>query len=169
MKINRNWIYSLASLLAFSYLMQWQGAALKNPWTPMGIVHLEFAPSREIFQSIIKKWDLNTLKWNIILDFLYIPIYTYFFQYTLRLLAKMHRSRLVQNLGLLLIQVMIFAFICDVFENIGMLTSLYLHSATWIYTLTSWMAGIKFLILSTCLIYIIVSIPAAFLSAKQEP
>ncbi len=167
MKLNQKWVFSFALLLGFSYLMQWQGAALKNSFTPMGIIHLEFAPSAEVFQKILSQWDLQTLRWNLALDFLYIPVYTYFFRLTLALLAHRHRSKLVQQIGLLLRNAALLAFLCDILENIGMIISLGGLTSTWIYSLTNKLAGVKFAIIGINMIYILVSLPTLFLRNKE--
>lgn len=167
MKLNQKWVFSFALLLGFSYLMQWQGAALKNSFTPMGIIHLEFAPSAELFQKILSQWDLQTLRWNLALDFLYIPVYTYFFRLTLALLAHRHRSKLVQQIGLLLRNMALLAFLCDILENIGMIISLGGLTSTWIYSLTNKLAGVKFAIIGINMIYILVSLPTLFLRNKE--
>ncbi|CAM3461102.1 hypothetical protein AQEC111735_10535 [Aquirufa ecclesiirivi] len=168
MKLHQKWIVSFALLLGFSYLMQWQGAALKNSFTPMGIVHLEFAQTEELFQKIVASWDVQTLRWNIAIDFLYIPIYTYFFQLTLSIFAHRHRSKLVQQMGILLKNAILLAFFCDLAENTGMIISLMGFHASIIYILTFGLAGLKFAILGFSLIYILVSIPTLFFRTKQN-
>lgn len=168
MKLNQKWVFSFALLMGFSYLMQWQGAALKNSFTPMGIIHLEFASTADLFQKIVQHWDIQTLRWNIAIDFLYIPIYTYFFQLTLALLAQRHRSKLVRQFGLLLKNAALLAFFCDILENIGMILSLTGAQSSWVYTLTNGFAGVKFAIIGINIIYILVSIPTLFFRTKQS-
>ncbi|NGZ43730.1 hypothetical protein EWU23_04495 [Cytophagaceae bacterium 50C-KIRBA] len=168
MKLNQKWIVSFALLLGFSYLMQWQGSVLKNSFTPLGIVHLEFAQTDDLFQKIVASWDIQTLRWNIAIDFLYIPIYTYFFQLTLSIFAHRHRSKLVQQIGLLLKNATLLAFFCDMAENTGMIISLAGMHSSIIYILTSWLAGLKFAIIGFNLIYILMSIPALFFRTKQH-
>ena len=167
MKLNQKWIFSFALFLGFSYLMQWQGAALKNSMTPMGIVHLEFAQTEVLFEKIIGIWEIEMLYWNLALNFLYIPIYTYFFQITLSIFIQRHRSKMVQQIGVLLKNATILALFCDLAENTGMIISLSGTHIPIIYILTSWLAGLKFSILGFCLIYILVSIPALFFRTKS--
>lgn len=162
MKLHQKWIFSFALLIAFTFVMQWQGAALKNSFTPMGIVHLELAQTQELFQKIVASWEAEMLYWNLALDFLYIPMYTYFFQITLSIFIPRHRSKIVQQIGILLKNATLVAFFCDMAENIGMIISLSSMQASLVYILTSWMAGLKFAILGFCLIYVVVSIPTLF-------
>lgn len=167
MRLNQKWVLSFALFLAFSYLMQWQGAALKNSLTPLGIIHLEFAPTADLFQKIVKQWDLQTLRWNLAIDFLYIPIYTNFFQMTLSLLAHRHRSKLVKQFGLFLKNAALLALFCDILENTSMIASLVGTHDTWVYSIANFLAAIKFTIIGINLIYILVSLPTLFFRTNQ--
>ena len=123
--------FLLAGTIIMIVLMILSGKELKTTATPMGIVDLELASSKEAVQTIMLAWKntgndvIAKARINTYLDFLFLIFYTLFFYSCCQLLATSFSNkkkwvfihRCIGAFALL-------AGLLDVVENIGMLVSL---------------------------------------------
>lgn len=151
-------IAAISFLLIF-IAMRFQGASLKTAITPGGILNLEFANSPAKLIEALNTWDLTVAKQNIWIDFLFIPSYVLLISMLAAFCASKWENTLLIRIGSLLTKAAFVAGVLDIAENLLMLESIagnYTPSSLW---LTYYCAGIKFLIVSIAVLYIIISIP----------
>jgi hypothetical protein len=155
----RIYLTLLAGTLLIQLLLRYQGRDLTNATSsPLGIVSLELAPTKEKAMVVLDHWNQNKLgmeaKKNIWLDFLFIPFYMLLF-YTLCGSISVRLKGFGAKLGVLLAFGALIAGLFDVFENGLMLFSLS-GSVTPVTTaLTAFFASAKFILLALCLVYVV--------------
>jgi hypothetical protein len=143
--MKKKWIFSLVGFVLTTAMMQWQGASLKNVAAPGGILGLEFARNSESLQLLLISWKSNDVWTNILLDFIYIPSYTFFFVASLRLLRAANFTVVLASLAALF----------DLAENSLMMLSLAGHYSSISLQATALLAGLKFFCLGFCAAVII--------------
>ncbi len=149
----------LASLfsLIMIIVLRWQGKELITALTPSGILALEFANTPEKLSSIVSVWNQDTVRNNILIDFLFIIAYTWFFILGVAKSISQWTSRFMQQLGVIGIRMAFLAGILDIIENILMLQSINGHYSVSSLQLTMYCAAIKFGIVILLLLFIILT------------
>ena len=149
----------LASLfsLIMIIILRWQGKELITALTPSGILALEFANTPEKLSSIVSVWNQDTVRNNILIDFLFIIAYTWFFILGVAKSISQWTSRFMQQLGVIGIRMAFLAGILDIIENILMLQSINGHYSVSSLQLTMYCAAIKFGIVILLLLFIILT------------
>jgi hypothetical protein len=143
--MKKKWIFSLIGFVLATAIMQWQGASLKNAAAPGGILALEFARNSESLHALLLSWKSSDVWTNILLDFIYIPAYTFFFVASLRLAKAANYTIVMASLAALF----------DLAENSLMLLSLAGHYSAYSLQTTALLAGLKFFCLGYCAAVII--------------
>lgn len=143
--MKKKWIFSLIGFTLATVMMQWQGAPLKNTVAPEGILALEFARSIDRMQILLNSWNESVVRTNILLDFIYIPAYTFFFVASLRLVKAKNYTLVIASL----------AAVFDLAENSFMLSTLAGHFSTVDLQTTAFLASLKFYCLGYCAAIII--------------
>ncbi len=161
------WIASLAAVVIMTVAMQKQGAALKTAYATKGIVSLEFGSTINSVKTMLAHWQVETVRTNILLDFLYIPAYAFFFFMSLHLLLNMHQGKLRKR-GTWLKNMVFVAAGCDFIENILMLNTIAGHFSEVLIMSTTIMAAIKFILLIQIVFYLMLSLLVIFIKKVQE-
>ena len=156
MTLKTKWSISFFLTLSVLLILQFQGAALKTEISPQGIVDLEFAGTITRLEQLISRWDFSTVQLNILLDFLFIPSFTFFFIISIKILINSLDFKLIEKIGKTLIKFAFVAALFDVLEDILMLFSIYGMNLKTSLPLTPYVAGIKFLIIAVILSFLIV-------------
>jgi hypothetical protein len=150
-------LFFFIATLGVFLLLRIQGR-LETKEAPLGIVSLELASTTTEVKSILKAWEteamISTAKNNILLDFLFIPLYSLIF-YTLCGSISVRTRRIVAKMGVVLAFGAVIAGLFDVFENILMLLSLNDHYNYLTVLLTAFFAVTKFILLGLALLYVI--------------
>lgn len=148
--------FFIATLGGF-LLLRIQGR-LETKETPLGIVSLELASTTTEVRDILMAWQPEELtgraRTNILLDFLFIPLYSLLF-YTLCGSISVRTRGLVAKMGVMLAFGALIAGLFDIFENILMLLSLSNHYNYLTTLLTAFFAVAKFILLGLALLYVI--------------
>lgn len=143
--MKKKWIFSLIGFVLATAMMQWQGSSLKNAVAPGGILALEFVRNTGDLQLILASWKTSDIWTNILLDFIYIPAYTFFFVASLRLVKAKNYTLVIASL----------AAVFDLAENSFMLSTLAGHFSTVNLQTTAFLASLKFYCLGYCAAVII--------------
>jgi hypothetical protein len=157
--MNKKLFIATVSFLLVFMAMRFQGAALITAVSPGGILNLEFANSPAKLLAILAAWDINTVKQNIWIDFLFIPSYVLLLSMLAAFCASKWGKGFFNKLGAIVVRAVFVAGVLDIAENLLMLQSIagnYTPSSLW---LTYYCAGIKFFIVLIAVLYIIISIP----------
>lgn len=161
------WLLSCVAMIAMTSIMQWQGASLKNSFSPMGVVSLEFAHQAEHAKMILSHWDKSNVNTNMLLDFFFIPTYALFFLLSLQFMLRKHQGKLKRR-GELLSKGIYVAACCDVLENILMIISISGIVSESVTIATTIMAAIKFIILIQIIFYLLMSLVVLLIRRLQE-
>lgn len=149
----------LAGTVLMMILLRIQGGQLITPDTPAGILSLEFANNSVDTQVVVNAWQ-GTLKQdfeiNMLFDFLFIFFYGTFLYFTS--LYYSQKSFSLKGIGRLTGFGIIAAVVFDVVENILMLISMNIEVHPVVSFLTFLFATLKFLLILSALISIIVAI-----------
>lgn len=161
------WLLSLAGMIAVFLWMRNQGAPLTRPFTPNGILNLEFAWEATRAAEIKNAWwnIIPVAKMNIYIDFLFIITYTLF----LKLCCEWISGRFSGKWGLWgqrLARMVPGAAVFDVAENALMLLTLDNRPNDYTVMVTMIFALFKFAIALVAVLYILASIPVSFVKRK---
>ena len=152
------WRWSLLFVLASGALMQFQGRSLKTALNPIGIIDLELADTVTELNAVLVNWDLNIVRLNIWIDFLFIAAYTFFFVQSLQIFIAKHRIHWLKQVGKRLIALAYLAAMLDVLENILMLFSISGYYSNSSVLITASTASLKFVVIGCILLYLIGSL-----------
>lgn len=156
--INIRIILTLLTITLGLFLVMRIQGKLETKASPLGIVSLEFANSRDRITEIKHQWEaegmLDRARANIRIDYLFIPFYAMLF-YTLCGTISVRMKRGWAKLGVLLAFGALVAGLFDAGENLLMILALRGISSDLTAMLTTILAGIKFLLLGLAALYVI--------------
>lgn len=158
METKIKWRWTLLLVLLSGAIMQFQGRSLKTALNPIGIIDLELADTVPELNALLRNWDMDVVRVNIWIDFLFILAYTFFFIQSIRLILAKHRVNWLQQLGKRLIVLAYLAAILDVIENILMLASIMGYYSAGSLSATASIATLKFLIIGIILVCLLGSL-----------
>lgn len=147
----------IAAVMMFAFL-RIQGSELKTPVSKRAIVDLEFANTPQRVQELFSVWDLQTVRINVWIDFLFIIAYVSFLSLASRSIALKWKNNSVKQIGYIFSRLAFVAGLFDVCENILML-----QTTSGTYTpsslqLTFYCATIKFILAGLILLYLLTSL-----------
>ncbi|MGC4103093.1 hypothetical protein [Ferruginibacter sp.] len=162
----------LTGTLAMAVFMTINGAPLKTPQTPHGIIDLEFAYNTEKVNIIATAWQLQSADGlddvaenNTMWDFVFILFYASFFFAACKTLSKKFiTTHWKHTAGIFLSKTAIAAGVLDIGENLGMLQTLSARGNDSIYLFTALCASVKWLLVLLILIYLLF----ALISQRQR-
>jgi hypothetical protein len=135
------------------------GATLKTPTTPKGILDLEFAYNTTKVNTVTNTWlyngkidNIKAAKINTYLDFIFLVFYALFLFVACKKIANSYTGSF-SKIGLLLAKGALVAGLLDVFENAGMLMSLFGNTTTAIALFTTICSVIKWLLALGAVLY----------------
>ena len=138
------------------------GATLKTAATPKGILDLEFAYNSDKATIVKNAWqddgktdNITAAKFNTQLDFIFLLFYAAFLYHACKMVSGNHKG-IVAAIGILLAYGAIAAGLLDVFENIGMLLTLYGHISNSISLATVIFSVMKWLLALAALLYFVI-------------
>ena len=138
------------------------GATLKTASTPKGILDLEFAYNSDKATIVINAWqddgktdNITAAKFNTQLDFIFLLFYAAFLYHACKMVSGNYKG-IVAAIGILLAYGAIAAGLLDVFENIGMLLTLYGHISNSISLATVIFSVMKWLLALAALLYFVI-------------
>jgi hypothetical protein len=138
------------------------GATLKTTATPKGILDLEFAYNTDKVNMVTHAWLFNekvdktkAAKINTYLDFIFLVFYALFLFVACKKIATNYTGSF-SKMGLLLAKGALLAGLLDVFENAGMLMSLFGNTTNAIALFTAICSVIKWLLALGAAIYVVV-------------
>lgn len=154
------------------FVLQKQGSSLKTENTPLKIVSLELAKTKEEVQNVLKAWepDENTDRLtiagkNIYLDFIFILFYSLFLFAACRKI-RYHSQKWQKKAGKNFAFMGLAAGGFDIIENILMLRTLDGNYDIFTTLATFVCAAIKFTLIGFAVIYILLGFPRLFRSRK---
>ena len=148
---------AICSLMMF-IVLRFQGAALKTPISKKAIVDLEFADTSQRVQELFAVWNIQTVRINVWIDFLFIIAYVSFLSLASKSIALKWKNNSVKQIGYIFSRLAFVAGLFDVCENILML-----QTTSGTYTpsslqLTFYCATIKFILAGLILLYLLTSL-----------
>lgn len=146
-------LFSLLMIL----LLCWQGRELILPATPSGILALEFANTPEKLNYVLSFWNKETVQVNILIDFFFVIVYTWFFVIAVTGSAAKWQQRYMVQFGAMGIRLAFLAGMLDIVENILMLQSIHGHYTVSSLQLTWYCAAIKFAIVIILFLYVLLT------------
>lgn len=153
-------------------VLQWQGSELKTASTPLKIVSLEFAKTKEEAQIVLEAWkpvdSINRLTIagkNIYLDFIFILFYSLFLFAACRKI-RYHSQKWQKKAGKNFAFMGLAAGGFDIIENILMLRTLDGNYDIFTTLATFVCAAIKFSLAAFSILYIFLGFPRLFRSRK---
>jgi len=155
------YIAALFCILMMS-AMRWQGAVLKTVDSPRAIVDLELANEPQRVQALLSNWNIQDVRLNIQIDFLFIVAYTFFLALAADGMATKWQFPTMQFLGRLMARLAFIAGILDIAENLLMLQTIEQHYSHLSLSLTRSVALTKFGLVGLVLLYLLISIPNLF-------
>lgn len=167
--------FLLAGTIIMIVLMMLSGKDLKATATPMGIVDLELASSKEAVQTILFAWDskgkdvIAKASINTYLDFVFLTFYTLFFYSCCKFLAASlsHKKTWVFILRRIAVLALL-AGLLDVVENIGMLVSLSGMLSNQVAMLTCVAAYLKWFLVLATILFILVALLVKIVENKKR-
>lgn len=163
--------FFFAGTILFMLLLQLQGKQLITPFSPAGILSLEFSYNASHTQSIVNAWKnslTGAFRINMLLDFLFIPFYGLFLYSTCGYFSVHYRTGWAQRAGVLLAFGSLLAMIFDGIENIAMGFSVHFSATAFTSAVTTTMAIMKFLLIGLALVYIMLSTALMLLRKKTK-
>ncbi len=151
-------VASLASVIMF-IVLRIQGSELKTPISKRAIVDLEFADTIKRVQELFAVWNLQTVKINVWIDFLFIIAYVSFLSIAARALAAKWEIGFFNQIGIIFSRLAFVAGLLDVCENIFMLQTAVGNYTQISLILTFYCATFKFILAGLIILYLLVSLP----------
>jgi hypothetical protein len=140
-------------LITMIVIMQWQGRSLITYLSLHGILDLEFAHTLQRLRQLKTVWTNGNVYTNLLLDFVFIFVYTRFFLECCRFVAMRTKwdnaSRIIGYLALI-------AGILDVLENISLLIA-WSKETEGLVQAAYYFAALKFILLFIVIVFVIVS------------
>ncbi|HMP02497.1 MAG TPA: hypothetical protein PKD86_06370 [Gemmatales bacterium] len=156
----------IVASLAMAALLTWQGAPLRTPSAPCGIVCFEFVWNVEQAQKLLGEWKpagQMTARWNLILDYPFIVIYCA----TFSLAAALASRVFLPSVGVLGSWLVFVAGGLDVVENYALWQLLAGNLTPEWPLIAGWCALIKFVLLGLISVYLI-GAGCAFVVARRR-
>ncbi len=148
---------AIASVILF-IVLRFQGAALKTPISKRAIVDLEFADTPIRVQELFAVWNMQTVRINVWIDFLFIIAYVSFLSLASKATALKWKSNSFKQIGYTCSRLAFVAGLFDVCENILMLQTTAGDFTTVSLQLTFYCAAIKFLFTGFIILYLLISL-----------
>jgi hypothetical protein len=128
----QRWFWALLAINGlFILASQWY----LQPLSTGAIVRFELAKDLSVAERIVQEWTtygkLHTAILSIYFDFLFIILYTSSLGVACVYMGKLSAHEILMRTGKFIMYLLIVAGICDVIENIAMLTSLQIAPARW--------------------------------------
>ncbi len=158
-----NWLFIIAGTLVMMYVMMSTGKTLKTPFTPLGILDLEFAYNSSKVNAILNTWspaapgeidNIRVAIRNTWLDFIFLFFYSLFLFYSCKTIAESFNG-ILQKIGKLLAMGALNAGLLDIVENAGMLISMNGFASDGIAMPTTISAVIKWILALAALAYVV--------------
>ncbi len=150
----KSFLLAFGTTVIVFLLLRWQSAPLITSTTPTGILALEFCDSIPELNTILNVWNINTVVWAVIIDFLFIAGFGACFYYG----SKLVFSKFSNWVTRFMISFSFVAPLLDVIEDILMLVTLSGTHSTFILLLTKYVAIIKFAAAAIVVLYLLVSL-----------
>jgi hypothetical protein len=140
-------------LITMIVIMQWQGRTLVTFLSTHGILDLEFAHTIQRLKQLKTVWTSGNVYTNLLLDFVFIFVYTRFFLECCRFIAmRTEWESASRKIGYLALT----AGILDVLENISLLIA-WSQETEGLVQASYYFAALKFILLFIVIVFIIVS------------
>jgi hypothetical protein len=159
-------IAGFACVLMFATL-RWQGASLLTPVSSKGIVDLEMATKPSQIAILMGTWDLQVVKMNIWIDFLFIVAYVAFLALAAEWASSNWKNQGMRIIGLTLARVAVVAGVLDIGENLLMLQTIAGNFTVVSLQMTHYFATIKFTLAAIVLIYLLISLPVSLRNTRS--
>jgi hypothetical protein len=144
------WFFLLITMIV---IMQWQGRTLITYLSTHGILDLEFAHTIQRMRELKTVWTNGNVYTNLLLDFLFIFVYTRFFLECCRFVAlRTGWERAALAIGYLALA----AGILDVLENISLLVA-WSQETEGLVQAAYYFAALKFILVFIVIIFIVLS------------
>jgi hypothetical protein len=159
-------------VVVLSMVLQQMQGILKTPATPLGLLNLELAGSRETTESVLAAWKesglIETASNSILVDFFFVYTYLLFFIFSLRYfkIYFKRRKKLLSNIAAVLIGLAIVVAFFDVLENIFLLLLLNGIHVPGIFT-QYMMSILKFILIYVCVFYLLISVVYSTIFRKK--
>lgn len=156
----KNFLLSLIATVIWFFIMR--------PFTPPNIVAFELAGTAEAASKIISEWSIDQIsrvKTSIYLDFGFILAYCSAFMFACQAAANFSRVEFFTKISKQFIVLIWVAGLCDVIENMAMLTTLNEISQTSV-SIAFYTATPKFGILLLSLIFILMCVITGLFTRK---
>lgn len=140
-------------LIAMIVVMQWQGKTLVTFLSTHGILDLEFAHTLRRLKELKTAWTDTNVFTNLLLDFVFIFVYTRFFLECCRFVAlRTGWNGLARMMGYLALT----AGILDVLENISLLVA-WSKETEGLVLSAYYFAAMKFILVFIVVLFVIIS------------
>lgn len=150
-------IAGLASVVMF-IVLRIQGSDLKTPVSKRAIVDLEFADTVKRVQELFAVWNVQTVKINVWIDFLFIIAYVSFLSLAAKATAAKLKNGFFKQAGIFFSRLAFVAGLLDVCENIFMLQTTAGNYSAISLTLTFYCASFKFIFAGLIILYLLISL-----------
>ena len=160
----------LGLMVVMVVLMRFFDAPLKNETSPHGIVSFELAKDVNRSVAVIESWDKlarTSADWSMRFDFLFLIVYGLFIGLMIHKVNRVWRSSRVHSMGIALIYLVFLASFFDIIENIALVLLLRGNLIQVYSSIAYYFAMMKFIILATALMFIIISATALLLNKNR--
>lgn len=155
----------IASVILFM-ILRIQGSSLKTIISKRAIVDLEFANTTKRIQELFSVWNLQVVKMNIWIDFLFIIAYVSFLSIAAKTTALKWQIYLFKQAGFLFSRLAFFVGLLDGCENILMLQTTAGSYTDTTLQLTFYCATFKFILAGLIVLYLLISLPYNWLKKQ---
>ncbi len=159
-------LFFLIGSLAMAVVMTRNGATLKTPATPHGILDLELAYNSEKTSTVLNAWapvnsidNIAAAKYNTWLDFIFIAFYPIFLFLACKKISKSFGGGFGRA-GRLIAKGALAAGCLDVLENTGMLLTLSGSGSGMVAFCTAFCSMLKWMLVILALLYILTGMVA---------
>ncbi len=149
---------AIGSVIMF-IVLRIQGASLITSISKRGIVDLEFADTYKRVQELFSVWNLQTVKINVWIDFLFIIAYVSFLSIASKLTAAKWRNNSIKQIGFAFSRMAFIAGLFDVCENTLMLQTTAGSFTSISLQFTFYCATFKFILAALIILYLLISLP----------
>ncbi|HEX3025100.1 MAG TPA: hypothetical protein VHP12_07805 [Chitinophagaceae bacterium] len=150
-------VAAVASVVMF-IVLRIQGSELKTPISKKAIVDLEFADTVKRVQELFAVWNLQTVKINVWIDFLFIIAYVSFLSLAAKATAAKLKMGFFKQAGIFFSRLAFVAGLLDVCENIFMLQTAAGNYTSVSLTLTFYCATFKFIFAALIILYLLIAL-----------
>ena len=156
--MKRKITYSAAASVIMFIVLRIQGAVLKTPVSKRAIVDLEFADTPQRVHELFGIWNMETVRFNIWIDFLFIIAYVSFLSLAAAATAEKWKMNGMKKIGFLLSRLAFVAGLLDICENTFMLQTCTGNFTPVSLQLTFYCAAIKFTFAALIIFYLLISL-----------